>query len=128
MVDMKGTRKRERTFHVNMLKKWNTATENVHFAAEGEEGEEAEEEDIPEWRRGEDGEPKICDQLLDSQKVQILKLLHEFQEVMNSTPRCTSKAVHSIQLMDQKPVRLAPYSLPHAYWELVRKEISSTCY
>ena len=60
--------------------------ENVHFAAEGEEGEEAEEEDIPEWRGGEDGEHKMCDQLLDSQKVQIQKLLHEFQEVMSSTP------------------------------------------
>ena len=47
MVEMKGTWKRERTFHV---KKWNTATENVHFATEGEEGEETEEEDIPEWR------------------------------------------------------------------------------
>ena len=116
VVDMKDTRKRERTFHVNMLKKWNTAMENIHFAAEGEEGEEAEEEDIPEWRGGEDGEPKMCDQLLDSQKVQIRKLLHEFQEVMSSTPGRTSKAVHSIQLTDQKPVRLAPYRLSHAYW------------
>ena len=123
VFDMKGTRKRKHTFHVNMLKKWNTATENVHFAAEGEEGEEAEEEDNSEWRGGKDGEPKMCDQLLDSQKVQIQKLLHEFQEVMSSTPGRTPKAVHCIQLTDQKPVRLAPYRLPHAYRELVRKEI-----
>ena len=51
VIDMKSTQKREHTFHVNMLKKWNTATENVHFAAEGEEREEAEEEDIPELER-----------------------------------------------------------------------------
>ena len=75
------------------------------------------------WRGGEDEEPKMCDQLLNSQKVQIRKLLHEFQDVMSSTPGCTSKAVHSIQLTDQKPIRLAPYRLPHAYRELVRKEI-----
>eukprot|EP00731_Ephydatia_muelleri_P001512 Em0001g1512a len=66
------------------------------------------------------GEPKMCDQLLDSQKVQIRKLLHEFQEVMSSTPGRTSKDVHSIQITDQKPIRLAPYRLPHAYRELQR--------
>ena len=63
VVDIKGSRKRERTFHFNMLNDSNTATENVHFAAEGEEGEEAEEENIPEWRGGEYGEPKMCNQL-----------------------------------------------------------------
>lgn len=123
VVDMRGTRKRERTFHVNMLKKWNTATENVHFAAEREEGEETEEEDIPEWRGGGGGEPKMGVQLSDSQKVQLRELLDEFREVMSSTPGRTSKTVHNIQLTDQKPIRLAPYRLPHAYRELVRKEI-----
>ena len=37
-----------------ILKQWNTAAENVHFAAERDKGE-IEEENIPEWR---DGEPK----------------------------------------------------------------------
>ena len=123
MIDMRGTRKRESTFHVNMLKKWNTAVENVHFAAERDEGEETEEEDIPEWRGGGDGEPKMGVQLSESHKVQIREVLDEFWEVMSSTPGRTSKAVHKVQLTDQKPVRLAPYRLPHAYRELVRREI-----
>ena len=49
--------------------------------------------------------------------------LTSFGEVMSGTPGRTSKAVHNVQLMDRKPVRLAPYRLPHAYRELVRKEI-----
>eukprot|EP00731_Ephydatia_muelleri_P009850 Em0005g436a len=114
----------ERTFHVNMLKKWNTAAENVHFAAERDEGEETEEEDIPEWRGGGVGEPKMGVQLSESQKVQIRELLDEFWEVMSGTPGRTFKAVHNVQLTDRKPVRLAPYRLPHAYRELVRKEIN----
>ena len=64
-------------------------------------------------------------QLSEFQKVQIhvRELLDEFQEVMSGTPGRTSKAVHNDQLTDQKPVRLAPYRLPHAYRELVKKEI-----
>ena len=84
---------------------------------------ETEEEDIPEWRGGGDGEPKMGVQLSESQKVQIRELLDEFREVMSGTPGRTSKAVHNVQLTDRKPVRLAPYRLPHAYRELVRKEI-----
>ena len=48
VVDMHGTRKREHTFHINMLKRWNTAKDRAYFAAEGGMEEEAEEEDIPE--------------------------------------------------------------------------------
>ena len=95
---------------------------SVHFAVKRDEGEESEEEDIPEWRGGGDGVPNMGVQLSESQKVQIRELLDEFREVMSSKPGRTSKAVHNVQLTDQKPVRLAPYRLPHAYRELVRKE------
>ena len=62
-------------------------------------------------------------QLSEFQKVQIWELLDEFREVTSGTPGRTSKAVHNVLLTIQKPVRHAPYRLPHAYWELMRKEI-----
>ena len=123
VVDMHGTRKRERTFHINMLKRWNTAKDRAYFAAEGGMEEEAEEEDIPEWRGGEVGESRMGKQLTVAQLEQLQGLLHEFQDVMNSAPGRTTMAEHNVRPTDSKPIRLAPYRLPHAYRELVRKEI-----
>ena len=61
LVDMHNTRKRERTFHVNMLKKWNTPTCGNYWADAG--GEDWSEEGIPEWRGG--GE-KVIQRLVNS--------------------------------------------------------------
>ena len=46
VVDMHETQKRESTFHVNMLKKWNTAKERAYFTEEEGMEEESEEEDV----------------------------------------------------------------------------------
>ena len=85
--------------------------------------EEAEEEDIPEWRGGEVGESRMGKQLTVAQLEQLQGLLHEFRDVMNSAPGRTTMAEHNVRPTDSKPIKLAPYRLPHAYRELVRKEI-----
>ena len=85
--------------------------------------EEAEEEDIPEWRGGEVGESRMGKQLTVAQLEQLQGLLHEFQDVMNSASGRTTMVEHNVRPTDSKPIRLAPYRLPHAYRELVRKEI-----
>ena len=58
-----------------------------------------------------------------AQLEQLQGLLHEISDVMNSIPGHTTMAEHNIRPTDSKPARLTPYRLPHAYHELVRKEI-----
>ena len=71
LVDMHDTRKHERTFHVNMLKKWNTPTYGNYWAeADGEDWTE-EEEEIPEWRGGGEGDSKVGDRLFEAQRGQL---------------------------------------------------------
>ena len=85
--------------------------------------EETSGENIPEWRGGEKGEPTVEDQLSTVQKSQLNKVLEKFLDVMSSTPGCTTEIEHQITTTGTRPVRLPPYRLPHAYRDLVEKEI-----
>ena len=123
LVDMHDTRKRERTFHVNMLKKWNTPTYGNYWAeADGEDWTE-EEEEIPEWRGGGEGDSKVRDQLSKAQRGQLEELLREFGDVMSNNPGRTAVVEHQVTTTGTRPVRLSPYRLPHAYRDLVHKEV-----
>ena len=119
LVDMHDTRKRERTFHVNMLKKWNTPTCGNYWADAG--GEDWSEEDIPEWRGGGEGNPKIGEPT--TQRLELEELLKEFTEVMSSSPGRTTLMEHQVTTTGSRPIWLSPYRLPHAYRELVQTEI-----
>eukprot|EP00731_Ephydatia_muelleri_P034076 Em0046g19a len=121
VVDMHDTRKRERTFHINMLKKWNTPTYGNYWA--DVDDEESSEDDIPEWRGSEKGEPTVGDQLSAVQKSQLNKVLETFSDVMSSIPGHTTEMEHQVTTTGTRPVRLPPYRLPHAYRDLVEKEI-----
>ncbi|KAL5516790.1 hypothetical protein EMCRGX_G002203 [Ephydatia muelleri] len=123
LVDMHDTRKRERTFHVNMLKKWNTQTYGNYWAeADGEDWTE-EEEEIPEWRGGGEGDSKVRDQLSEAQRGQLEELLTEFGDVISNNPGRTAVVEHQVTTTGTRPVRLSPYRLPHAYRDLVHKEV-----
>ncbi|KAL5489210.1 hypothetical protein EMCRGX_G018277 [Ephydatia muelleri] len=123
LVDMHDTRKRERTFHVNMLKKWNTPTYGNYWAeADGEDWTE-EEEEIPEWRGGGEGDSKVGDRLSEAQRGQLEELLTEYGDVMSNNPGRTAVVEHQVTTTDTRPVRLSPYRLPHAYQDLVHKEV-----
>eukprot|EP00731_Ephydatia_muelleri_P011389 Em0006g283a len=87
VVDMHDTRKRERTFHINMLKKWNTPTYGNYWA--DVDDEESSEDDIP----------------------------------VESIPGRTTEMEHQVTTIGTRPVRVPPYRLPHAYRDLVEKEI-----
>ena len=73
VVDMHDTRKRERTFHINMLKKWNTLIYGNYWA--DLKSAEDSEEDIPDWRGSEKGDPTVGKQLSEVQKFQLNRLL-----------------------------------------------------
>ena len=64
-IDMSDKKKRQRIFHVNMLKGWNTPTTMCLAAEEMEDGEE-----IPLWKE-ESEEPKINEKLTQKQKKEL---------------------------------------------------------
>ena len=64
-IDMSDKKKRQRIFHVNMLKGWNTPTTVCLAAEEMEDGEE-----IPLWKE-ESEEPKINEKLTQKQKKEL---------------------------------------------------------
>ena len=123
LVDMHDTRKRERTFHVNMLKKWNTPTYGNYWAeADGEDWTE-EEEEIPGWRGGGEGDSNVGNRLYEAQRGQLEELLTEFGDVMSNNPGRTAVVEHQVTTTGTRPVRLSPYRLPHAYRDLVHTEV-----
>ena len=116
-IDMSDKKKRQRIFHVNMLKGWNTPTTMCLAAEEMEDGEE-----IPLWKE-ESEEPKINEKLTQKQKKELDALRTEFGNVMSDLPGKTEMVEHRIETGDAKPVRLPPYRLPHAYRDIVKKEL-----
>ena len=116
-IDMSDKKKRQRIFHVNMLKGWNTPTTMCLSAEEMEDGEE-----IPLWKE-ESEEPKINEKLTQKQKKELDALRTEFGDVMSDLPGKTEMVEHRIETGDAKPVRLPPYRLPHAYRDIVKKEL-----
>ena len=121
VVDMHDTRKRERTFHINMLKKWNTPTYGNYWTDVDDEA--SSEDDTPEWRGSEKGEPTVGNQLSAVQKTQLNNVLEKFSDVMSSTPGRTAEMEHQVTTTGTRPARLPPYRLTHAYRDLVEKEI-----
>ena len=102
-------------------KKWNTPIYGNYWA--DVESAEDSEEDIPHWRGCEKGDPTVGKQLSEVQKSQLNRLSGKFPDVMSSIPGRTTEVEHKVTTTEARPVRLPPYRLPHAYRDLVEKEI-----
>ena len=50
-------------------------------------------------------------------------ILGKFLDVMSSIPGCTTEVEHKVTTTGTRPVRLTSYQLPHAYRDLVEREI-----
>ena len=118
-VDMIGTRKRHRVFHINMLKKWNEAKSLLCL----EEGD-AEEESL-DSRLSTGGKLVVNEDLNENQYQELQSLCSDFQDVLQGKPRCTMLTEHSIPTGSSLPVRQAPYRLLYAHREWVKMEIES---
>eukprot|EP00731_Ephydatia_muelleri_P014418 Em0008g138a len=95
-VDMIGTRKRHRVFHINMLKRWNEV-KSLLCVEEGEADEESLDSGLSM------GGKLLVNEDLDENKYQELQsLCSDFQDVLH-----------------------APYRLPYAHREWVKKEIEA---
>ena len=120
LVDMHDRQKRKRVFHINMLRKWHIPTSVGYLAQEVADHEM--EEEVPTWDGG-CGQPKVGRQLDEKQKRELSDLLAEFGGVMQRYPGQTSLIEHGIQTGEAPPIRLPPYRLPHAYRDIVQKEL-----
>lgn len=118
LVDLHDTRKRKRVLHVNLLKQWHTPVATSFFAEETEE-----DIDVPEWRATDTKQPTMGEQLTPAERTALGAMLAEFQDVLQSCPGRTFLAAHQIRSGEAPPVRLPPYSLPHAYKEAIEEEL-----
>ena len=123
LVDMHDRKKRRRVFHVNMLKAFHVRTEAVGYMEEDvlEEGGD----DIPVWKEEVAAGAKFGDELGAEQLRQVKEVLKECHEqsIFSNQPGRTHLMQHRIKTGDARPVRMPQYRLPHAYRELVDKEL-----
>ena len=120
VVDLGDRRKRWRTFHVNMLKEWQ---ESKPLSLYTEEGSEEEMDDVVFWDEGSGKNPVINTELSEQQKQELQHILADYDDVFNSTPGRTQLTDHRINVGTANPVRQKPYRLPHAYRDVVKKEL-----
>lgn len=116
VVDMYDRKKRHRTFHINMLRKWHTP---VHTNMVAEDiSEPGPDEDIAFWKEGGVAEkPRVGKELNPLQKQEVESLLGEYEDIFQDKPGRTTLAQHHIEVAQAQPVKLPPYRLPHAYRE-----------
>ena len=70
-------------------------------------------------------EIKICDDLTVKQRDSVVKLLHEYSDVVSSVPGCTSAFEHRINLIDKNPVRSKMYPIPLHLRDVFDEEVDS---
>ena len=87
----------------------------------GCDGEE--EEEVLPWDCGNDGNPIIGTELSVVQKRELGELLCKQKHSLTNLPGRTNLVRHTIESEDGGPIRLQPYRLPHAYLEVVRREL-----
>ena len=121
LIDMGNRKKSKRIFHVNMLKKWQVQESTGYLMKEV--GEEEDEEEILTWDGGEDGKPKMGEQLTPIQKQELNVLLKKYEAVLQKLPGQTKLTEHTINTGDIQPVRLPPYHIPQAYRVKEEEEI-----
>ena len=117
-MDMHDRRKRQRVFHVNMLKKWHQPVEATYLALE----EPVQDHEIPAWNE-DGGKPDVGEQLTKEQQEELKSLQRKYDSVFSELPGKTQLASHKIDTGDAPAVRLVPYRLPHAHREFVQKEL-----
>lgn len=78
---------------------------------------------MPVWNDTPGGSPRLGEQLQSDQKIQLNRLLEDFSNIFTTNPRQTQLIEHKIETGDACPIRLQPYRLPHAFRDIVAKEL-----
>eukprot|EP00731_Ephydatia_muelleri_P006652 Em0003g900a len=126
-VDMSDKKKRKRIFHVNMLRAWHTpqVTQSLWAGNEEEVEDDTEGDDLVVWNSDAEASKQLMinEQLEDSQKIELLALLKEFDDLLQNTPGKTNLVEYRIHTDSAPPLRLPAYRLPYAYRDRVKKEL-----
>src|ERR1700733_14035208 len=127
-----------KTYHINMLKKYNTRKEVNDDEAVADEslaaiatvvndGEVDEEEEILELYNGVQKESfldvKVNPELDDKKKSEVRKLLEKYKDIFSDVPGRTNLAEHEIKLTSDTPARSKAYPTPYGLQKEIDKEI-----
>ena len=104
-----------------MLQKWHQPPASVLFSQEA--SDEIEQTEVPAWNELDEGWLKMGNHLNSEQVQELQELLDQFQGVFQSLPGHTHITEHQIITGDARPVRLAPYRVPHALQGPVQQEL-----
>ena len=121
---MTDGRKKNRIFHVNMLRGWKSPTAASFLAQEVSETEE-EDDGVVLW----DGSGKEAEQpnmnpiLSPQQRSELEEIVRQFTDVLSSRPGRTNVAECRIRIGAAALIQLPPYRLPHAYRDIMKSEL-----
>ena len=139
-LEIKG---KQKTFHINMLKRYvtrvpETETEEnqpetsasvleVSCGAVVEEGDDTEE--LSHLFHPGEGETYLDvnydPSLTPTQRQELEQLVYEFQDIFTDRPHATTLEEHCIDLTTEEPIRQKPYPLPYAMRDAVEEEIKT---
>ena len=124
-LDTGKVRKQHRTYHINMLSKWQSRDEIVALVLpESPEMSLPHENHVPSLDNKETWEDVlISDELTTSQKEKVRYLLNEFSDAFSGSPNLTHVATHRIDTGEALPIRSSLYKVPQKLEEEVNKEI-----
>ena len=125
-VETPGRRREKKVYHINLLKKWNSAPEKAMLAvmeSRGAVGPEA--GGLYLWG----SEIQITMDEIETpglgseERQQLLEVMEEFPVIFSSTPGRTSLTHHQIHVEDTVPVRQKPYRVPYSKRVMVKQEL-----
>ena len=119
LIEMPHRRKSRRVYHINLLKKWEAPSAECFTMEEVD----LEEEDFPDWKGGKQTQPKVGEELTPQQKIEVGNIFKEFEDVLQSKPGRTNLTEHGMVTKSERPIRLPPYRIPHAYRTAVMEEL-----
>ena len=103
-----------------MLRGWH---ESKPLSLYSEEAPDDGVDDVILWNEGDCSPPAINPELSEAQIRDMYDIVAEFNDVFSTKPGRTNLAEHRIKTRTPNPVRQAPYLLPHAYREDVKKDL-----
>ncbi|RUA04454.1 MAG: hypothetical protein DSY43_06235 [Gammaproteobacteria bacterium] len=124
-LDTGRAHKQHRTYHINLLSKWQDRDEIAALAIHGSNIDiMPSEANLPKCTSTETWRDVIINpDLNEEKKKQLEKVLEDFSDVFSGIPDRTSAAVHTIDTGDASPTRLHPYKVPQAILDAYNTEI-----
>ena len=124
-LDTGKERKQHRTYHINLLSKWQSRDAiGALVMSESPEMSLPHENNVLTLGNMETCEDVlISEELTKPQKKQVRSLLTEFSDVFSGRPNLTHVAAHEIDTGDSLPIRSSPYKVPQKLEEEVNREV-----